>query len=207
MQRLNRVLIVVLALLVSRLAVAGEEGSWLRIDNPSAELRQQLTGVAIEYPNFLWLPKIKLPKNAALKDMTVQVIHAPFHFNIDNQYLDLSLGQLPANVWFQDLTISRGNDSLQLYIVQFNGPIKAEWLSALKAKNIQPIKPLAPFSWIVWTSPQQLTVLHRASGVRAINYMYSGLRVSQQNRNLDNEFLPTMALVITEQLQQSEAEL
>jgi len=207
MQRLNRVLIVVLALLVSRLAVAGEEGSWLRIDNPSAELRQQLTGVAIEYPNFLWLPKIKLPKNAALKDMTVQVIHAPFHFNIDSQYLDLSLGQLPANVWFQDLTISRGNDSLQLYIVQFNGPIKSEWLSALRKENIQLIKPLAPFSWIVSATPQQQTVMARTSGVRTINYMYSALRVAAPNRNLSKEYFPTMALVVTKQMQQSQAEL
>ncbi|MCX7544422.1 S8 family serine peptidase [Marinicella gelatinilytica] len=185
-------------------ATAKEQDNWLRIDNPSQELRRQMSGVAIEYDHFLWLSENQLPQNSSISDASVHVIAQPFHVNIDNQRIDLNDAQLPNNIWFQDLSLGRSSGSTQLYIVQFKGPIKAEWLTALQAENVQLIKPLAPFSWIVLANPEQRNSLSQLPALRSVSYMYSAFRVATVNRNLDSAILPTMALVVTDQLQDSQ---
>ena len=198
--------IVVLGMFVST-ALAEQSDNWLRIDNPGIQLRQQIDDVAIDYGNFLWLQQSQLPAHADINSSAVQVISQPYHFKIDNQNFDLSQSQWPQNAWYQDYSLSRGSDQPQLYIVQFNGPIKNEWLTAIKNKNIKLIKPLAPFSWIVMATPQQHNTLIQTAGIRASDYMFGAFRVAAPYRNLSSALVPSMALVVKEQLSHSQAEL
>lgn len=186
---------------------ANAQTDYLRIDNPSVELRQQLAEVATEYPGFLWLPENKLPAHINLESMAVQEKTKPFVFQLDGQFLDLSGSTLPANTWFHDYSTSRNQQLPQLYIIQFKGPVKNQWLTNLKEENIKPIKPLAPFSWIVWATPQQLQAVSQMTGVRTSRYLFSAFRVMTQNRNLSADRVPSMALVVTESMSQSRAEL
>lgn len=188
-------------------AYAEQSDNWLRIDNPKEELRQQLNDVAIDYENFLWLHESRLPSRSVIDDASVHIITNPFYFNIDNRTIDLSQTHWLDSDWFSDRSLSRGDDTSQLYIVQFNGPVKNEWLSEIKNKNIQLIKPLAPFSWIVRATPQQQESLNQTNGIRASRYLFGAFRVAAQHRGLDNTFVPTMALVVKQELSQSQAEL
>ena len=38
----------------------------------------------------------------------------------------------------------------ELYLVQFHGPSKAQWLDALRTEGVEPIQYLHPFSYLVW---------------------------------------------------------
>lgn len=180
---------------------------YLRIDNPGDELRQQLADVAIEYPNFLWLPQAQLPAQSVIDQNAVRQVFQPFDYYIDQQRIDLNTSQLPSSNWFYDYASTRGQNIPQLYIIQFNGPVKSDWLRTLKNQNVQLIKPLAPFSWIVSATPLQQRELHQVDVIRASHYLYSAFRVSAHNRALSSERVPTMALVVTKQWSQSQSEL
>lgn len=195
-----------LTLIVST-AVAEQPDHWLRIDNPSQQLRQQLSDVAIEYPHFLWLHQDQLPAYVALDYSTVQVMPNPYEFKLDRYGIDISQSVWPDTEWYQDYSASRGDAQRQLYIVQFNGPVKSQWLNTLKNQQIKLIKPLAPFSWIVWATPPQQELLTQIPGVRASQYLVGAFRVASQHRTLDNRMVPSMVLVIKEQLSQTQAEL
>lgn len=197
---------VFLGLLFSTLWAEQSE-HWLRIDNPSLQLRQQLAGAAIDYPNFLWLEQSQLPSYVVLNNSAVQFISSPYEFNIDHHGIDLNQSNWPDNEWFHDHSESRGQDQRQLYIVQFDGPVKNEWLDTLKNQQIKPLKPMAPFSWIVWAEPRQQNTLRQTDGIRASHYMVGALRVAQQHRSLNNDLAPSMALVVKEALSQSRHEL
>lgn len=198
--------ITVLILIVST-AVAGQPNHWLRIDSPSHQLRQQLSDVAIEYPHFLWLQQDQLPANALVGHSTVQVMSSPYEFKLDQYDIDIRQPVWPNTEWYQDYSATRGETQRQLYIVQFNGPVKSQWLNTLKNQQVKLIKPLAPFSWIVWASPSQHESLTQTPGVRASHYMVGAFRVPSQHRNLSNRMVPSMALVVKEQLSQIQAEL
>ncbi|KAA3643713.1 MAG: hypothetical protein DWP95_05065 [Proteobacteria bacterium] len=192
-------------LLLAHLVEAADQ--WIRLDNPSPQLKRELADVAIEYPNFLWLAESQLPSQSVITDTSVHVVSHPFNFTIDNLSIDIRQPQWPNNVWFFDHSLSRGVNTPQLFIVQFDGPLKNKWLSDLKQKHIKPIKPLAPFSWIVSATPQQQGSLKQLAGIRASHYLVSALRVAKHNRSLSADRIASMALVVTEQLAQSQAEL
>jgi len=197
---------VFIALFVSP-ALAEQSDNYLRIDNPSGEIRQQLADVAIQYPHFLWLSQDQLPASLSIENTAVKILSKPFDFRLDGVRLDLSNSSLPHSNWYSDDALLRGDQIPQLYIVQFNGPVKNEWLRGLQNKNIKLIKPLAPYSWIVWSTPQQQQSLSQQSEIRTSSYMYGAFRVVEQHRGLSAVRVPSMALVVNESLSESQAEL
>ncbi len=180
------------------------DNDWLRLDNPSQLVKQQLADVAIEYPSFLWVEASHLASPLSINASLIHQMTRPFAHRIDGQYLDLSQNQLPNTAWFEDLSLGRGQKTPQLYIVQFKGPIKNNWLSDVKAQDVQLIAPLAPFSWIVLSTPQERINLSQVAGVRHVSYFYSAFRVANHNRQLSSLVVPSMALVPTIMLQPSQ---
>jgi len=192
-------------LLFAQAGITADE--WIRLDNPTPALRHQLADVAMAYPNFLWVKANQLSIPLATSEHQINRYSDPFSYQIDGQKIDLKQPHFPNNSWYRDETLLAGDQTKQLYIVQFIGPIKNKWLTALKNKSIKPIKPLAPYSWIIWATPQQQQSLSQNSEIRASSYFYGGFRVATPHRGLSPATVPSMALVVKESLTESQAEL
>jgi Subtilase family len=54
-----------------------------------------------------------------------------------------------------------------LRLVQFDGPVKQEWLGALRGAGAQPVQYIAPFAYVVWADEAALT---RARGISALRW-------------------------------------
>ena len=55
-------------------------------------------------------------------------------------------------------------DGKALRLVQFDGPIKQEWLESLAAAGVQPLQYIAPFSYVVWADGAALAQARQRSG-------------------------------------------
>ncbi|MFC3194525.1 S8 family serine peptidase [Marinicella sediminis] len=169
--------------------------SWLRITNPGPQLRDSLPPQGIEYEHFLWVPAEQNAEwSALLTAAQTTTIDRPFHFRIDQQWLDLKTAQLPGDAWFA----SSLTEEADFHLLQFAGPVRSEWLAAATAEGIELVRPLAPFSWIVWARPQQLNVIEQQSFVRQTAHLLPVFRVQADNRNLNGTALYSMGLVYQE---------
>ncbi len=169
-----------------------ENDQWLKINHPSVELRQALAGHGIHYEHFIWVERQQLDQ-ARIAHNAVP-LNQPFHHRIDNQWVDMKHEPLPQSDWFSEPQSS----AAAFYLVQFNGPIKPEWLTTVSQQQIKLISPLAPYSWIVWADQSQMRTLNSIPVVRNWNYFYSGFRVQASNRVLSNLNVPSMALLYAE---------
>ncbi len=182
-------------------AVFSETSEWLRVDQPNEAERLALQGQGIHYENFIFIEK-KLTSNLPLSSQSASLVN-PFHYRVDDKFIDLKTEQLQPSPWFSAIESSAS----ALYMVQFNGPVKSMWLNQLKNNGIQLISPMAPFSWIVWADKSQVEQLGRDSTIRNINHFYPGFRVQANNRNLPNHETPSMALIYKPLLNESIAQL
>ena len=169
--------------------------TWLTVLSKDAAIPNEISQQGIEYDHFLWIEKGKFGQQLlSQSEWNVVESHQPFHFRVDDQMIDMKSGSLPDNEWF----INSSSTAANLYLVQFNGPIKKAWLQQLKAKQIELIKPLAPFSWIVWAKPEQLAAIPREAHVRLTSYFYPAFKVQVENRGLGAASIPSMALVLNQ---------
>jgi serine protease AprX len=54
-----------------------------------------------------------------------------------------------------------------LRLVQFDGPLRQEWLGALRGAGVQPLQYIAPFAYVVWADEAALS---RARGISALRW-------------------------------------
>ena len=87
------------------------------------------------------------------------------------------------------------NPDGDFHLIQFNGPIRPEWLERLREQQIEVVQPLHPFSYIVWASEQQLTAARQDRAVRWSGAMESGWKVQPQQRSFDTEPRDTMLML------------
>ncbi len=183
-------------LLVCFLTLTSETkaSDWIKINHPDAATRLALKDYGLHYENFIFIKRQLLP-DSSMPSNAISV-PSPFHHRVDESFVDLKTNSLPPTPWFSDAS----TDAASLYMVQFAGPIKPEWLQGLKQQDIELISPMAPFSWIVWAEATQLADLGREEAVRHWSYFYPGFRVQDSNRNLPSHDTPSMALIYTPQL-------
>jgi serine protease AprX len=81
------------------------------------------------------------------------------------------------------------------HLVQFNGPVRAHWLQALRHAGLEIVQPLHPFSFFVWGNPGQLNAVRNRPEVRASAAMVPPWKVQPGQRHYDAELRATMALV------------
>ncbi|MGJ8664699.1 MAG: S8 family serine peptidase, partial [Marinicella sp.] len=167
-------------------AVADE---WLKINHPDQATKLALKDQGLHYENFIFIQQDQVNSISIINH--AQPVDRPFHFLIDDEYIDLTENLLPQTPWFS----ATNTDAPAYYLVQFNGPIKPTWLANLQQQGIKLISPMAPFSWIVWADSTQVSTLTRDAGIRHWNYFYPAFRVQAQNRVLPNHEIPSMALV------------
>lgn len=182
-------LIAVPLLLTLSLPAQAEISEWLRINHPEPATKLALKDQGIHYENFIFIQRSQTNATVATSDAVI--ISNPFHYRIDDNYIDFKTNSLPQTPWFT----APAEVSAGFYLVQFNGPIKPGWLNGLSNQGIQLISPLAPYSWIVWAEEDQLNELDNSLNLRHWNYFYPSFRVQASNRELPNLNTMTMALI------------
>lgn len=198
-KQFNHSILMVVFGLMFAVTVAAED--WLRIDKSSNDNLQSLTGSVIHYDEFIFISAKDVPNRNDLDG--VQLITEPFAFRIDSDRIDLLSDSLPDSPWFN----SEFSNKSQFQLIQFNGPIKSEWLLILKQAGVQLVSPMAPFSWVVWASPSQLDGINSQAQIRHHDIFYPGFKVQSDNRNLAALMVPSMALVYFPRLEETKQKL
>jgi serine protease AprX len=173
-------------------AAATSGNDWLRIDRPTAAERDQAPDTAIDYGGFLWLPESAARSMTLPSGERVQRVANPFALRVDGQALD------PALAFTAEATgLMRGTSAAEadFRLVQFEGPIKAEWLDALRTAGAQPIRYIAPFSYIVWAEAEALGTARAVAHVRFAGELPPVLRIPAQARTAPDPHPYAMALI------------
>ena len=165
--------------------------TWLRVEQPTAALRADLPAGAIDYGGFIWMPVVERPD--AELGARVSRATSPFDLIIDGVAIDpRDLPTASADPWWQHSPSAAADFQL----LQLHGPPRSEDLEALRAAQIRPVRYLAPFSYIVWADPGQLSALAaRSTLARWSGPLLPAQRVPPQSRDLGSDPLPTMALI------------
>ncbi|MEM7054961.1 MAG: hypothetical protein AAF446_10505, partial [Pseudomonadota bacterium] len=162
---------------------------WIKIHKPSAEFRQQLPDEAIDYGSFIWMPDQALARSAGQR---IERIENPFAIDFAGQTLDPKTATLEnRSEW--DTSANHAEPDFRL--VQFNGPIKNQWLDELRGAGMQPIQYRHPYSYIVWANASTLTENRSVSQLRWVGELLPAMRVPEQSRNSSNNHSHTMALI------------
>ena len=170
--------------------VSWADSAWVRIDQPDPATRAQLPPEAIDYGRFIWLPASAA--EGLRSEARQHLVDNPFHMTAGERRFDPAT-EFPvgADPWF---TPGQGSEH-DFRLVQFEGPIKPEWLDQLRISGVEPIQYLHPFSYIVWASPQDLDAARNVSRVRFVGDMLPVFRVPIQSREPAEQHPHTMAMV------------
>ena len=106
--------------------------------------------VLIDYGSFLWgvLPSGELHQLDRL-DLDILVIDSPFSHARDQALT-------PSSQFMTDTLGNTKTGQAGLFLLQFQGPTKDEWLGALEADGLEILQYLHPFTYLVWGQPSDL---------------------------------------------------
>ena len=171
--------------------ISANAETWLRVDQPSPQLRADLPSGAIDYGAFVWMPAQTRPEQE-LGERVTRSDHA-FDLVVDGQAFDpRAWPEQNADPWWQNTPIAAPDFRL----VQLYGPPRPQDLEALRAANLRPVRYLAPFSYIVWASQSDLDAAANISSLlRWSGPLLPAQRVPPQSRDLPSEITPAMALI------------
>lgn len=194
---MHRLLFAALCLLLcaplpAQSATAGD-AAWARVEMRDAA-RSQLPASAIDYGTFAWMPFADVPTH--MLHANVQRIDQPFQLTLGGRRFDPA-SQFPDEVdgWFA----TSGWSGSDFRLVQFNGPIKPEWIAALRVAGVEPVQFVAPFSYIVWAGPAQIETARTLPQLRFSGEFLPAFRVPESSRLSNARHGHTMALIYREQ--------
>lgn len=188
----------VAALCLSLLEPTHAEERWLRIDAATIDARTTLPAEAIDYGGFIWLPETAATR--ARPPGRAQAFERPFDYEIDGIRFDPARG-------FPDFDpewmASRRDLPEDFHLVQFYGPVKPDWLEALRELNLDPVQYRAPVSYIVWGRPGVVARARNLSFVRFGARLPPLMRVPGRDRHSPEAHSNAMALVYAGRLTQT----
>ena len=171
--------------------VAASSDVWVRIIQPPQELKDQLQSKAIDYENFLWVNKDDLPNTNLSQSIKTDEYFSPFEMRTGEVRFDLVKSLPQNNLWFAD----HSSNENAFHLLQFAGPIKAEWLNEISDLGIKLVQPLAPYSYIVWANEASIDKTKTLASVRWSGYFFNAFKLQSHYRDLESTKLKTMALI------------
>jgi serine protease AprX len=179
----SRKLSIVALLLLAFLAGAanparGENGSHvIRLDNLPFSAVTMLglhPRLALDYGTFLWL-EVSDADLARLQssDLVFQEQIDPYLLRLGERNIDLSAAA-PQQ-------IGPGPD---LFLVQFAGPTRAEWLASLRASGLHIVQYIHPFTYVVWGEAKAFQTTGALPSVRGTGGFISEYRLLPAWRDL-----------------------
>lgn len=138
------------ALLTTGLARAGDDRSqWARVYPGPGEARLQQSqerDALDDYGGFRW-GQLEPAKIEALRRSGQRVV-------VESDAFELRLGGRsfdPLESLPEPAQTTRSGDGAGFHVIQFRGPVRPGWLRSLRARGVQIVQPLHPFSYIVWS--------------------------------------------------------
>ncbi len=80
------------------------------------------------------------------------------------------------------------------HLLQFEGPVRSEWLNQLSAAGLTVAQPLHPFSYFVWGTAAQIEAARAMPELRFVGPMQAEWKLLPHLRDFGREIRPTMAL-------------
>lgn len=184
-------LLITLLLFTASPTVAQDGEVWVRIHHPANAPALQSLAIEAEledYGHFQWgrVSRDSIEK-LQQRGLSVTVSDSPFDLTLGGETFD------PLRFASQR-NLVMGDPDGQFHLVQFNGPIRARWLSDLRASGVQVAQPLYPFSYFVWATSAQIGSLRSLEAVRTTLPVQPEWKVQPHLREFDGEIRPTMAL-------------
>lgn len=165
------------------------EQPWARVHTDAQSMQDIAShAAAIDYGSFQWLPVDgavgRRLRNAGIR---VEYVAEPFTLVLGGQRLDLKHDAPTVTAgWGASGTV--GNDGPDLRLIQFNGPVRQQWLRSLRAAGIEPVQYLHPFTYVVWGTAEKLTRHHQQHvHSRHVGDFLPAWRVQPQWRSLDTD--------------------
>ncbi len=170
---------------------ANEPSQWLRVNHRSdlpvlqaRDLRERLS----DYGSFQWgrLERDQIERLRA-RGLSVDIEADPFRLTLGGQTFDPLDAAAPAGTRTAD---PEGD----FHLVQFHGPIRTEWLHALRDTGVEIVQPLHPFSYVVWAPASRIRAAAGLPPVRWSGVMQVDWKVPPGQRFSEAGPAPTMAL-------------
>lgn len=165
-------------------------GSWLRVEATHAQLATSLGRDAgsIDYGRFQWVAVASVDADALrTAGFKVDVIADPFRLDLGGLRFD------PADAAPASTREAAAGDDWQL--VQFDGPVKPEWVDALRDAGLEVAQYVHPYAYVVWGSGTQRASAAAMAHVRWAGAFAPEFRLHPDQRSLDPAVRQTMALV------------
>jgi len=167
--------------------------NWLRVEASSARVAGVLgrTAGGIDYGSFQWVSALDVDART-LREAGIGVTQVadPFVLDLGGQRFDPLQSPVPGSAG--GAAADTGPD---WRIVQFHGPVKAEWLDALRESGAIPAQYVHPFAYVVWSDGATLARAANRAEVRWSGDFLPEFRVLPHHRGGDATLRPTMALI------------
>lgn len=181
-------------LLAAGVFAAEDERQWVRL-HPDAADSLQASRAADEslsdYGSFQW-GQLGQDQIEQLRDEGQRVVveENPFELALGGRRFDPAQARSVADSRKID---ARGD----FYLIQFKGPIRKGWLRSLRARDIELVQPLHPFSYIVWSAAEPMNAASSMPGVRWNGPMQTDWKLPPGRRISKPGKRPTMAVAST----------
>jgi len=166
------------------------ESTWLRVDASASALVQFSArgSTAIDYGRFQWLPASAVDADALhAAGVRVEQIADAYLLDLGGSRFD-PLVAVPA-------TTAPRDSGADWRLVQFKGPVKAEWLARLRADGAIPAQYIHPFAYVVWSDASTLARSAAREEIRWSGEFQTAFRVQPEQRAFAATRRPTLALV------------
>ncbi len=145
--------------------------------------KQDAVRRTLDYGSFVWL-ELAAADLGGLQatGLPMEVRTEPYTLRLGEQSFDPVRDRVqPPDGWD-----ALRNDGPDLYLVQLVGPPRDEWLAGLGEAGLQLVQYVAPFTYVVWGSPEAVTRGASAGAVRWTGPFVPAYRVQPQWRDLDH---------------------
>ncbi len=168
------------------------ESTWLRVDATQAALDTlgARSTDAIDYGRFQWLPADAIDaERLRAAGIDAEAFAEAFRFDLGGTRFD-PLVATPAPIAPRASRDGRADWRL----VQFKGPVKAEWLDHLREDGVVPAQYIHPFGYVVWSDGNALARTAGRDEIRWTGEFQTAFRVQPEQRALPSLRRPTMVL-------------
>ncbi len=184
-----------------------DDGVWVRIHQPMQTIERMVGSEDLElrdYGGFSW-GRMSAADVARLRDQgqRISVIERPFDLILGGETIDLL--DLRQSQHGESLQADRGSPGW--HIVQFEGPVRTQWLDQLRAHGMEVAQPVHPFAYYVWADSNMVQAARSSPPVRASAPVRADWKVQPHQRGFDARILPTMAMISRHALQSTLAAL
>lgn len=184
--------LVFIALIAMASFVAADDTVWVRIhhdaSHPAVQAAARLAPLR-DYDGFQWgsMPE-SMVRNLERDNIRITIIPNPFELALGGERFD------PAERSERGLAYQAEPEG-DWHLIQFDGPIRAEWMQALTRSGVHVVQPLHPFSFLVWADSSRINAARALSQVRFAGAMQPEWK-QQPGRSVSRSLnTRTMALI------------